>query len=449
MRTKANPVGARHPARLAVIVSVALLVGLLAGPGSAANGSGPDTPYDYACRLPSGAGTAKVVVSTSFPKEGEVGRPFSSGAVTVDVALAHDAVASLLPAGTTHVQSTATLAVRVAHNGRTADATWSGLVAPTTPVPSEGDGRLTHAGEVPSVTVATPGDVTLTAGGLTLELTPVASDQPTESPQAAESPGGTAEPVSLACEPTPGQTGLLATVSVPGSRRPSPGASGTGEPRGPGDLPGTGIQVQPRAETPGGETTCSSDIPEGDPDSSDAPPPPPGGPLGVTKLPFTSVCAYAVGLATVRKQNGAMIINDPAKHPALMNVWANKFVNSRSRNAPGGFYGRNDSIGSLKLPDAESTFLSFGFTPVTAKVSFDNGPVSISTGTIGVSPNRVNFAVVSLKQSLRIHDVKVNGTPWTWATSAGPALRSRSSFGAASVRTEHPARISTFWPAVC
>jgi hypothetical protein len=65
----------------------------------------------------------------------------------------------------------------------------------------------------------------------------------------------------------------------------------------------------------------------------------------------------------------------------------------------------------LKLPDGESIFLAFGFQPVTAKVKFENRPIAISTGDIGSGVERVTYCMVSFRQSLRLYDVKINGTP--------------------------------------
>ncbi|MFD0431261.1 hypothetical protein ACFQ60_40165 [Streptomyces zhihengii] len=65
----------------------------------------------------------------------------------------------------------------------------------------------------------------------------------------------------------------------------------------------------------------------------------------------------------------------------------------------------------MTLPDAESTFLTFGFQPVSAKVEFITGPITISTATVGSPPDRYNLAVAGFYQSLRVHDVTINGTP--------------------------------------
>jgi hypothetical protein len=159
-------------------------------------------------------------------------------------------------------------------------------------------------------------------------------------------------------------------------------------------------------------------------DESFVPQPPPGEAPRITQLAGRLGCAYAVGLANVEKLGGAMIVNDPAGTPELVNVLAVLRTASRTGTRPGGFYFRADSFGALPLPDATSTFLTFGFQPVTAKVEFTNGPVTISTGTIGSPPNRVNFALAGFYQSLRVHDVKVNGTP----LDVGPDCRTARPF---------------------
>ncbi|WP_327243148.1 hypothetical protein [Streptomyces sp. NBC_01320] len=106
-----------------------------------------------------------------------------------------------------------------------------------------------------------------------------------------------------------------------------------------------------------------------------------------------------------------MVINDPSRSPALIGLMAVKHTANRSPRAKGGCYIRIDSLGNLKLPDVESTFLTFGFQPVTAKVKFENGPIAISTGDIGSGVERMTYSWVSFRQFLRLYDVKINGTP--------------------------------------
>ncbi|MCX4722647.1 DUF6801 domain-containing protein [Streptomyces sp. NBC_01306] len=395
--------GGRRPVRLASAAAAALVAGLLAGNGSAAGEGGTPATLSYDCGLPSGSGRATVEVAMNLPASAEAGKPVQPGPVKVTVGLARGDLAALLPKDTDAVLSTGSLAVKVSQNDQSATAMWSDLAAPSTPVPAEGDVRLVHSGPVPTVTVGGTGDVTLAAGELKLGLL-------TATPGTGQQ--GAPEPVPLVCEPAAGQDLRLGTVPVPGagSTGPatSPGSPGASTPaggKGRKDADG-GVTVQPRSD-PAPVGKCPTVIPKGKVDISDAPVAPPGATPGEYDLPGSPGCAYALGVANVSKLNGAMIINDPKRKPVTISVLAVVHSSVRSSVQPGGLYLRLDSLADLRLPDAESTFLTFGFQPVTAKVHFETGPVTISTGNVGTSV----FSVISFKQSLRLYDVKVNGTP--------------------------------------
>ncbi|MER6505121.1 DUF6801 domain-containing protein [Streptomyces sp. NPDC001455] len=425
MNVKTSATGGRRSVRLASVAAVALLAGLLSGSGSAAEEGGSAVTLAYDCALPGGTGRVTVRVTTAFPSSGTAGTPLESGPVTVDVRLARSDLEALLPAGTEVVASTATLAVGIRQQDRSAEARWLDLPAPGSAVPAEGEVSLVHTGPVPSVTLPAAGDVTFTAGRLTLGLRPVADT----APEAGAESGPAAAP-PLGCEPAEDGGRPLATVPVTAGP-PDPWPSGTEGDEGSRGTDGSAdagdrIAVEPRTAEAGSEEPCPVDPPTGTADWSDAPKPPEGGPVMEVDIPGggTFGCAYAVGMATVYKLNGAMIINDPAKKPGLISVLANVHRGQRAANAPGGYYLRLDSLGNLKLPDADSTFLTFGFQPVSAKVEFENGPLTISTGNIGTGSTKTYFATASFKQSLRLRDVEVNGTP----LDVGPNCRTAAPF---------------------
>ncbi|WP_405775044.1 DUF6801 domain-containing protein [Streptomyces sp. NBC_00859] len=402
MNTRTPVKGGRRPVRLASAAAAALVAGLLAGNGSAAGESGDPGTFSYDCGPESGPTRATVEVAAHLPASAETGKPVQPGPVTVQVGLARGDLARLLPDGADAVLSTASLAVEVSQNDQSATAMWADLAAPSTPVPADGDVRLVHTGAVPTVTVGAAGDVTLTAGELKLGLQ---SATPTTGGQS------TPKAVPLVCRPVAGQDLRLGTVPVADSSGSEPSATpGTGKPSAPGGEKGpkggAGLTVQPRA-TAAGTGKCPTVIPQGKADPSDAPKAPPGATPGEFDLPGSPGCAYALGAANISKLNGAMIINDPKHNPVTISVLAVTHSSVRSSVQPGGLYLRLDSLADLRLPDAESTFLTFGFEPVTAKVRFETGPVTISTGNVGTSV----FSVISFKQSLRLYDVKVNGTP--------------------------------------
>ncbi|MFF9350573.1 DUF6801 domain-containing protein [Streptomyces sp. NPDC014734] len=419
MNVKPMGIDGRRSVRLASVATVTLLAGLLSGSGSAAEEGGAEATVGYDCALPGGTGRVAVGVTTDFPESGTAGTPLESGPVTVDVRLSRADLDTLVPAGTEVVASTAALDVEVGQKDRSATARWTDLTAPGSAIPTEGDMSLAHTGAVPSVTLPAEGDATFTAGRLTVELRPV-TDGGAET--------GTASGTSVTCEPAPDADRELATVPVSGDA-PDPWPSqsaGTDRSTDPAAKTGGTIAVEPGKALAADEDPCPVDPPTGTVDWSDAPKPPEGAPVTELDIPGGGGlgCAYAVGLANVYKLNGAMIVNDPAKNPGLISVEVNVHRGLRAKTAEGGTYLRLDSLANLALPDADSTFLTFGFQPVSAKVEFENGPMTISTGNIGDAPNKKYFATASFTQSLRIHDVKVNGTP----LDVGPNCRTEKPF---------------------
>ncbi|MFB7918789.1 DUF6801 domain-containing protein [Streptomyces sp. NPDC056061] len=419
MNVKPMVTDGRRSVRLASVATVTLLAGLLSGSGSAAEEGGAAVAVDYDCALPGRTGRVTVGVTTDFPESGTAGTPLESGPVTVDVRLSRADVEALVPTGTEVVASTATLDVEVGQKDRSATARWTNLAAPNSEVPADGDMSLVHTGAVPSVTLPAEGDATFTAGRLTVELRAVTDGGREAAPDSG---------MRVTCEPGADTDRELATVPVSHDApdpRPSRTA-GTDGPADPAAKTGDGIAVEPGKALAAGEDPCPVEPPEGTADWGDAPKPPDGDPVLEVDIPGggTFGCAYAVGLANVYKLNGALIVNDPAKNPGLISVLANVHRGQRAANAKGGYYLRLDSLGNLDLPDADSTFLTFGFQPVSAKVEFENGPLTISTGNIGMGAEKKYFATASFTQSLRMHDVKVNGTP----LDVGPDCRTEKPF---------------------
>lgn len=402
MHTQIPVTRAGRSVRVASVAGLALLAGLLSGTGSSADTGVEPTSFASECALKDGTAAATIGISVEVPTTGEVGRPVQPGPATVTLTLSRADLVDVLPADTDVVVSRAVLKVNVAQNEESAEAQWE-LGAPSSPLPADGEVRLVHSGEVPHVTFRSPGDVEFSAEELAVELS---------SATAAEESVPT--PATLTCRPEGGRSGHLATTRVtrvPGIEVPgTPAAPATPE-GGSDPASSDGIAVEPPAETAEGDDPCPVEPPVGEMDASNAPQPSPGGAPVVTDLPGTLGCAYAVGLANVYKLNGAMIINDPLRDPALLSLLAIKRTAVRRPSKDDESYYRIDSLGNLTLPDAESTFMAFGFQPVRAKVSFENEPITVSTGNYGTGANRVAFSTVSFRQSLRLHDVKVNGTP--------------------------------------
>lgn len=136
------------------------------------------------------------------------------------------------------------------------------------------------------------------------------------------------------------------------------------------------------------------------PDPSRLPAPPPG--AQVTTAVPTPACTYAVGYATVRKMAEAVVVNDPARSPAMSAV----AVNVRLVSAPG--YFEVDSVGQFDFPDSSSTTLAFGFMPITARIRFSAQPATIVTVKKG---SAAATTTIGYAQTVRVYGVRLNGTP--------------------------------------
>ncbi|WAL99654.1 DUF6801 domain-containing protein [Streptomyces sp. Je 1-369] len=408
-------------ARLAVAAAVACVAGLLPGSGSAARDQREARlTVTYDCGLPSGDRHVDVAFDATFPGRGAVGKPIRPVGVRVRVSLSRTVVAELMPEGTTSVGGTAAVATTVAQGRERARAEWAELASPEVRLPARGAVEVGFGGDVPQVTVGAEGDVTFTVGRLDLVLDPELRDTGAQPAPAAR----------LSCTPARGADTLLATVPVgadPTGTSPAPG-TGSADPDD-GTSDGTssdGTPNDPRSGTPKGidagpqprATTdkCPLDPPKGELDPKRLPSPPPG--AEVSKLEPTSMCAVPVGFATLRKLKSSAIVNDPrgsgsgarAGRPGLMHL----AMRMREVRAPD--YVEYDHLGLMQLPDAEGTFLTFGFQPTTAKVRFEPEPATIVNV---IRPGKPPVTRVGYRQHLRLYDVRVNGVP----LDVGPRCR--------------------------
>ncbi|MFG2145657.1 DUF6801 domain-containing protein [Streptomyces sp. NPDC048696] len=409
----------RHRAALAAALgTLALLLGLVPASGTLARDRETGVQAMYDCM--SGAVRSRVIVdfTAAYPQGGRPGQPLWAEGFAVRPELTSEAVAALLPAGTTELSGTARLAVEVAQNGRMAEADWPGLVAPRV-VPDAGAPRPVFAGEVPTVTVAGAGEVSLTAGELALTLLPSAGatsapasgtpDAPTPSgastPSAGPSPAP--GPVELRCSPEAAPGPRLAAWPVAESANSGPPDAPTATPA---QLPSAPKPPAPPIQVgPGGlgqAPVCPADLPPGELDRTRLPQPPPG---ATESRLDASLCVVAVGYATVAKLGSALVINDPHGTPGLLHLDLGK----RTVSAPD--YDESDSVGILGFPDAEATFLAFGFQPTTAKVHFEPEPVTV----VNIRRGTAFTTAIAYRQYLRLYDLRVNGVPM----DVGPRCR--------------------------
>jgi hypothetical protein len=393
------------------------MAGLIPGSGSAArDGVARTVTAAYECRLPSAqeASTAEIAFDAAFPETGAVGEPIRPEKVSVMASLPPGLAARLLPQATRAVGGTAKLTTTVAQGQQKAKAEWAGLVASRTEPAADGGLELTFTGEVPDVTVGAEGAVTFTVGELSLDLSATDAEgtpgpdgaASAEEPSAAGSPAPEAalDDTRLTCAPVPGADTRLASVAVgesPDSPDGAPAPDEQGDPKAPT------IQAGPRPLAEPGD--CPVEPPEGELDPKRLPTPPKG--ADVTEGAPSSACAVPVGFATLRKLKSSAIVNDPrADRIGLMHLG----MLMRQVNAPG--YVEYDHLGIIQLPDAEGTFLAFGFQPTSAKVRFEAEPATIVNAKRGDGPMTTR---VGYRQHLRLYDVRINGVP----LDVGPGCR--------------------------
>ncbi|MEU2603802.1 DUF6801 domain-containing protein [Streptomyces albus] len=416
----------RRTARGAAVGVLAVVAGVLPGTGSQARENAVRADIAYTCASGESTRQLDATVFARFPAHGTPGEPLRIEELRLDVTLTREALAGLLPEGTTSLTSRAGLTVRVAQGGTAADAAWDDLAADETQIPATGGLTLAHRGTAPPVTVAHEGKVAFTAGALTLDLAPrPASSAPPGQDGQAGGPAAQQAPAQVSCRPSDGEEALLATVPVgdpggePGSPSATPGSPGSPAPSASGggsddeeDGPRqkkSAIDVGD-AELPPAEP-CETERPTGELDRSKLPAPPEGIPVKVNPTGGVHWCAVAVGVSNVRKLGGAMVVNDPRDGATTVNLLTQK------EWAVGPGYNQTRHLGEIDLPDSTATFLDFDFMPVTARISFETSPMTIVAVQRGSgSPN---YTTVHMNLSLRMHDVKVNGEP----LDVGPACR--------------------------
>lgn len=208
----------RRLAMAATITTVA--AGLLTSSGASA---GPvDTQLAYTCGFPSGEQPVTVRVMAFLPDEATVGDFIIPVGVSVTVTLPPAAVADLTALGATTASANTDLSVAVDDSGLPADTVWS-VLAPPTPIPTDGELTLEATGDVSAVIPSFPGIMIFTAAGLNLQLSLQRED------------GSSTDPpfVTASCTLSPGQDGFLALIFVQeGQHEPPPGT-----PENCGDIP--------------------------------------------------------------------------------------------------------------------------------------------------------------------------------------------------------------------
>jgi hypothetical protein len=396
-----SPSGHSHHApRLIIASALVLVAGLIAGVAgiAAASGAGGShqvrVPVSYSCKFPSGTYQVTAVVAATFPASVATGTPIDPTGLQVAISLPAQAVTYLRGLSTATVTATASLAVSATSSGTPVPLAWpvktpAAATLPATPTPATTKPATTKpattkpattkpaatgltldtSGTAPPAAASATGTVTFSATGLTLLLTPrTASGASTNPPDVAAS-----------CQTTTTTTTRLAEVSVTSaSASPSPSAHHSAKP----------AKKKPPKKIK---------FPKG---------------CGHIKVRGfgTGVCGYLYGYSDVKKLYGASLIG-----PVLVNVdFAYRHVIKPTKLtawSSGRIYNAADN-GKSVFPPVRSTFLGFGFVPVTATLTLtERGPITIiSVSGISKPPYPITVTATS-KVTISVSDVSVNGVP--------------------------------------
>jgi Family of unknown function (DUF6801) len=375
-----------------LIGALVLVAGVLAGTaGIAAGVAGTgrmaiSVNLTYSCQFPSGTFGApsqavSVDVAATFPAAANVGEKIQPTAAKITATLPQTAVAGLRQLGASTVAGTGVLSTLVDEHGQSGTAQWLARTSAAAPVPASGDLRLAEPATAVAAVVGSSGTVTISAGGLVLNLTPRRAD------------GTATSPPSVRAQCSPPATGRLAAIPVAASSSSaSPAAS-------------------PSASS-SSSSAASKKFPPG---------------CGKIKAVGTGVptCGYITGFSDVAKLFGAALLQPaaPAK-PGLVNVdfaehaqFINHGKDLRERSTAELFY-----KGKPELPPVRATFLSFRFIPVTATLRLiELTPIKI-VSVSGVTGLPFPISVrASSKILVRVSDVTVNGTPLNVGTQCRTA----------------------------
>ncbi|WP_031044773.1 DUF6801 domain-containing protein [Streptomyces sp. NRRL F-5650] len=423
---KATPAAAPRPsrsrARTTSAAAFVVLAALVPTTAAATGNQEVAVELPYVCALPSGQLPATVSVSATFPERAAAGEAFTPSGVTTTVRLPAEAVADLAARDAAEVRAATRLDVGVAQNAATATAVWRGTAEPAA-LPETGPLTLVATGDVPSVAGQGGGDLTFSAGALSIDLA-LGAAEGTADDTAAADPGSLTVDCTLA-EDAP-ERGLLATVPVGTGTPGASGAPSSPEPSGTSGAPGDGQPDGSGEPLPERQSERSPEVlenrPGAAPDRDDVPPcrydeqhPPTD----------VSLSAYITGYANVNKMKGAAYLP-----PSCVLIEQGLPV----PGPPDPDYLIFDTLSYANFhyqerkqtPPFEATFLSFDFAPVKATMVMEQtGPMRIdSRMKIRLSDfTTITDTYVRAPLVLRVLDLEVNGTP----LDVGSGCRTRTS----------------------
>ncbi len=357
-----------------VTVSTMAAIGLLSAASGALTGvssaaPAPSVPPDTRAATsvsvhcpfadPLGPRALTVETTATLPAQAKTGTSATIGAYSAKFSLPRDVALSLLPAGVTTGSLRGSVQLDLAvHQGDRSDQVPVPLAVAPTPLPETGDVTLTATGVVPEIAINTVGPVTfdVTAPALMLGAVP--------APDAA----ATTEPApKIACTLDDGQQARLGKIlvlpkTVPGTKQKQSSALG---------------QVTPLDGGPGS-----------DPENEYTQP------LGLVTVLTRSTVARL----------GAKVVADPTP---LLNGFLTVNINT----------GETWITGSATFKPATTTFLGFGFVPVTATVEFlpldylNSKMIDVTGGLYTDEVTGEPSLRTQLQVMGRLSGAKINGVP--------------------------------------
>lgn len=358
----------RGARRLALASTCVLAAGLLATAAglAAASGAGGTravrADVTYACKVGSGSYRVSAKVTASMPASAAAGTAIQPTGLQVTVTLPPSAVSYLRAIGAARLSASGSLTATAMSGGATVPAQWPIRTSAAASLPATGSLKLNTAGSAPPSSPSAPGKVTFSVSSLALTLSPSTAAGAKTSPAT----------VVAACQPGGGASAELASVTVSGAGA-SPSASATASkkpakhkakyPKGCGDIKATGNGV--------------------------------------------AVCGYLTGYSDVLKLYGAARLG-----PVLANIdFAYKAVfrhGSLVEYSKGELYYK----GKQQLPPVRSTFLGFGFVPVTATLTIiERAPINIVSVSGVTAPPYPITVTATTRVAIHVSDVTVNGQP--------------------------------------
>lgn len=349
--------------------------GALTGVGSAA--PAPPAPPEktatasvsVTCPFADPLGSRKLTVATSatLPSQVKNGASATISKYSVQLSLPRDVALALLPAGATagSLQGAVQLDLTV-HQGERSDKIPVPLTVAPTPLPETGDVTLTATGDVPEIAINTIGAVIFDVTAPTLALTAVPAPEAAATPAIPSTPDAPATPTAappappVACTLDPDQQATLGTVLVQPTAGPEQKAALGAA---------AALEDEP---PPANEYTV---------------------PLGLITI-FTK--------STI-KRLGATVVSDPA---LLINGFFSVNLDTTESRVSG----------SAVFKPATTTFLAFGFVPVTATVEFlpedyrNSKMIEIGGGLYTGDDNEI-WLSTQLFVMGRVSNVKINGVP--------------------------------------